>query len=63
MNKTVTITSKNHKYATTYGGLIFTSDFNTEYDGTRNIAERILSDWEFDEQRRKDMENKNKKEN
>ena len=27
MNKTVTITSKNHKYANTYGGNICASDF------------------------------------
>ena len=61
MNRTVTIESKNHKYATTYGGYIYASDFNIEYNGTRNMAERILSDWKFDEQRRKDIENKNKK--
>lgn len=29
MNKTVTITSKNHKYANTYGGEITFADFYT----------------------------------
>ena len=50
MNKTVTIESKNHKHQDTYGGTIHISDFNTYYEGTRNIAERIESDWKFDEQ-------------
>lgn len=48
MNKTVTITPKNHKYANTYGGNICASDFCTDYEGSRNIAERIASDWRFD---------------
>lgn len=50
MNKTVTITPKNHKYQNTYGGLICQSDFCTDYVGTRNMANRITSDWRFDEQ-------------
>ena len=48
MNRTVTITSKNHKYQNTYGGNICISDFCTDYEGSRNIAERIASDWRFD---------------
>ena len=48
MNKTVTITSKNHKYQNTYGGNICISDFCTDYEGSRNVAERIESDWRFD---------------
>ena len=60
MNKTVTITSKNHKYANTYGGNICQSDFNTEYEGRHNIAGRIISDWNFDKQCRKNIE-KNKR--
>ena len=48
MNRTVTITSKNHKYQNTYGGKIRVSDFCTEYEGSRNIAERIEYDWRFD---------------
>lgn len=60
MNKTVTITSKNHKYATTYSGNIYLSDFCTDYDRSRNIADRILSDWAFDKQCRKNAENKSR---
>ena len=48
MNKTVTITSNNHKYQNTYGGNICVSDFCTDYECSRNIAERIESDWRFD---------------
>lgn len=44
MNKTVTITPKNHKYQNTYGGNICASDFCTDYEGSRKIAERIESD-------------------
>ena len=44
MNRTVTITSKNHKYANTYGGNICISDFCTDYEGSRSIE----SDWRFD---------------
>lgn len=57
MNKTVTITPKNHKYANTYGGNICASDFCTDYTGSRNIAERIMSDWKDDLSRHKQMEN------
>lgn len=49
MNKTVTIESRNHKYANTYGGEIFASDYCTDYEGTRNIASRIATDFKFDE--------------
>lgn len=56
MNRTVTITSKNHKYANTYGGNIYPSDFCTDYEETKNIASRIMSAWKFDEQCRKKME-------
>ena len=40
----------------TYGGCIFASDFCTDYEGTRNIAERIVSDWTFDKQCKKNIE-------
>ena len=38
----------------TFGGLIYQSDFNTDYSGNTNangssIAARIASDWIFDE--------------
>ena len=58
MNKTVTITSKSHKYANTYGGHIYVTDFNTSYDRTKNIANRIESDWKFDEQCMKNIRNR-----
>ena len=45
----------------TYGGCIFASDFCTDYEGTRNIAERIVSDWKFDKQCKKNIEMKNKR--
>lgn len=40
----------------TYGGYIFASDFCTGYEGTRNIAERIINDWKFDKQCKKNLE-------
>lgn len=55
MNRTVTITPKNHKYQNTYGGDIYISDFCTDYEGSRNIAERIESDWRFDMRNEKEM--------
>lgn len=50
MNKTVTITSKNHKHQNTYGGIIYQTDFCTDYEGNRNMADRIVKDWYFDSQ-------------
>ena len=58
MNRTVTITSKNHKYKNTYGGNICVSDFCTDYEGSRNIANRIMADWKFDQYCKKNSENK-----
>ena len=39
---------------TTFGGLIYQSDFNTDYSGNTNangsvVAAKIASDWRFDE--------------
>ena len=58
MNRLVTITSKNHKYQNTYGGNIYVSDFCTDYEGSRNIANRIMADWKFDQYCKKNSENK-----
>ena len=58
MNSIVTITSKNHKYQNTYGGNIYISDFCTDYEGSRNIANRIMADWKFDQYCKKNSENK-----
>ena len=49
----------------TFGGLVYSSDFNTDYRGKDNtngscIAQRIIADWEFDKQCRKIRENNNK---
>ena len=41
MNRTVTITSKNHKYQNTYGGNICISDFCTDYKGSQ-ILQNVL---------------------
>ena len=53
MTRTTTYGTETHN---TFGGEIFQSDFNTSYEGTRNIAARIASDWRFDEQCRKNYE-------
>lgn len=47
---------------TTYGGLIYASDFNCEYSGSSAtngsvIADRIISDWRFDESCKKKNNN------
>lgn len=47
MNRTVTITSKNHKYQNTYGGLITEYDFCTDCprkDKAPSVADRIFRD-------------------
>lgn len=47
-------TIKSHSDHTRFGGLIYTSDFETDYTpnttrtGGSHIAERIVSDWKFD---------------
>ena len=39
----------------TCGSVIYNYDFD-EYVSMKDMAERIISDWKFDEQRRKDIE-------
>lgn len=51
-------TSSNYADHTRFGGTICASDFCTDYEGTRNIASRIASDWKFDERCRKNAENR-----
>ena len=54
MNRTVIITSKNHKYANTYGGLITEYDFCTDYprkDKAPSVADRIFRDFRSEERR------------
>lgn len=60
----------NYADHTRFGGLIYESDFNTEYrkDASKSgssIAKDIISDWKFDEDCRKNALNRDetKKEN
>ena len=55
------MTPSNYVDYTHFGGIICDSDFCTDYKGTRNIANRIISDWKFDEQCRKNIKIRNKK--
>ena len=50
-DKTINI----HTNHSSFGGIIYPSDFETEYysENGRNIASRIASDWIFDEECRK----------
>ena len=43
----------------TFGGVIYNYDFDG-YVSMRDMAERIISDWKFDEERRKDVLNRNR---
>lgn len=50
----------------TFGGLIYLSDFETDYRGKNNnhgssIAQRIVSDKKFDDQCKRNIENRNRK--
>lgn len=50
--------TKTHKDPTRFSGLIHLSDFETDYRGKDNtdgstIAQRIITDWKFDEHCRK----------
>lgn len=45
----------------TFGGVVYVSDFNTEYTGFKNqkrsfIADRISSDFKFDKQCKKNID-------
>ena len=63
MNLTKNYTSSKPDHSI-FGGLIFYSDFNTDYRGDikdeSNIAKRIMDDWKFDERCRKLGENNKK---
>lgn len=59
MTETKTIT-RNHN---TYGGLILSTDYCTDYKGTINIASRIASDLRFDQQCRKNAEKRDRERN
>lgn len=46
-----------------FSGIIYSSDFSTEYQGTKNMAARIMSDWRFDEECMKNSQNQERKNN
>ena len=49
-----------------FGGLINFSDFSTDYnrsEKSKSWAERIVTDWKFDEQCRKNIENRDSNKN
>ena len=50
----------------TFGGIINFSDFYTDYDRSeksKSWAERIVSDWKFDEQCKKNTESRDRNKN
>ena len=59
-------TSSNYVDHTTFGGVIYDYDFNSEYVGKSNakegssIARRIASDWRFDNTCRVQAENRDR---
>lgn len=63
MTENFYITKFNKSDHKKFGGIVYTSDFNTDYRGKDNIhgsiiADRIAQDLRFDEQCRKNLENK-----
>ena len=48
---------------TTFGGMIYASDFDTEKWDSRNIAHRIAADLKFDERCRRFAEFRDKQKN
>lgn len=59
-------TGPSKKMSSEFGGIIYPSDFNTEFRGRNNpdgssIAKRIVNDQKFDRQCRTNGENRNRK--
>ena len=55
--------SVNHS---TFGGIINFSDFCTDHnrsEKSKSMAERIISDWKFDKQCKKNIENRDRNKN
>ena len=51
---------------TTFGGIINFSDFCTDHnrsEKSKSMAERIISDWKFDKQCKKNIENRDRNKN
>lgn len=57
--------TKTYKDPTRFGGVIYLSDFETDYRGKdqkeSSIAKRIESDFKFDHQCRKNIRDRNKR--
>ena len=49
------------EYEAHFGGIILSSDYNTNHPGCRNVANRIVSDWNFDEYCKKCVEARNQR--
>lgn len=66
-NRNYYTTSSNYSDHSTFGGEIYFSDFNTEYRDNdqkeSSIAKRIMSDWNFDQQCKKNAENRDRQKN
>lgn len=66
MTETFYRTGRHEIDHSTFGGLIYSSDFNTDYSGKdhmdgSSIALRIANDWKFDKQCQKNREERNRK--
>lgn len=59
-NKTVKIVSRNHKYATTWGGYIWEGDFVTSAP-VSNTANKIATAWGFDKYCKKNIADRAKR--
>ncbi len=64
MRETIIRTNNSRPDSSTFGGIIYYSDFNTDYNRitSRNgssMADRILRDFAFDLQCKKNIENRN----
>ena len=60
------ITSSNYYEPNTFGGYIYLSDFCTDHnrsEKSKSWAERIVSDWKFDEQCKKNAESRDRNKN
>lgn len=53
-------TTENYCNYSTFGGRIHLSDFDTNHPSSFSIIDRIVSDWKFDEQCRKNIIKRNK---
>lgn len=65
--RTICNTFKHTYQSNTFGGIIYESDFDTEYrvqeaNGSSFIASRIASSWKFDQQCLRNSELRDKKE-